>query len=177
MKTIALIFSYIIATIVLSHCAKDPEVKKVVPVTTQQTKHYDKPLFNNCPPTITQGLYGCCTYKTGNCMPIIDTNNCKWYGVKRTIFIYEATKDTQGIQISGSFTWYSQINTHLIAQTQSDGNGCFQISLPIGQYSIFVLENNKYYNQYMSDNFFLSPVTVDTNKATKCNILINMAVD
>ncbi len=174
-------FFFIIIALLFSFCSQTtksqqtPKTKKSLE--TNKTKRYSKPLYNTCPPTIKQGLYGCCTYKTGNCMPIIDTNQCKWYGVKRTIFIYEPTKASQAISIDGGSEYFSKITTKLVAQIESDNNGCYQVELPVGQYSILILENGKYYCRSMGDNFLLCPVTVDTNKATKRDLLIKMFVD
>jgi hypothetical protein len=134
-----------------------------------------KTRFDYCLADIKQGLYGCCTLRTGNCMPIIDTNKCKWYGIKKIIFVYEATKESQTIKIGSN--WYSKINTRLIAQTQSDSNGCYQIFLPAGKYSVLISENGKYYCTSWGSNKLLCPVTIDSNKVIKHDLLMNMSVN
>ena len=146
---------------------------------TKRTKKPEKIPFDYCSNSVSikQGLYGCCTYKTGNCMPIVDTNQCKWYAVKRTIYFYEPTTEKQTVNAySTHSTWYTKINTRLIAKTQSDDNGCYQISLPAGKYSILILENGRYYCGSWADNFLLCPVTIDSNKVKKQNLCINLAV-
>jgi hypothetical protein len=178
------IFFTTILTLLFSFCSQttkpqqDPEKNQSG---IKEKKQYGKPLFNYCPPTIKQGLYGCCTYKTGDCMPIIDTNKCKWYGVKRTIYVYEAATENQTVNAApkpySPSNFYNQINTRLIAKTESDNNGCFQIELPVGEYSILIFENDKYYCESWGNNHLLCPVTIGTSKLTKKDLLIRMFIN
>ena len=160
MKTNILALFAILATVFYS-CQKDPSTKEPV--------DYSKLV------TIKQGVWGSCTYLTGDCMPMVGGNSsCKSEPVKRTIYIYASTADTQAVKIGTSF--YSQINTTLIAQTQSADNGFFQISLQPGKYSVLVLEQGKFYCMDWGDPNLLAPLTINSNATTKRDVVIDMAV-
>ena len=192
MKTFCFLITVLITS--LSHCSEKSKNNSVscsmsrdsrlveIPSSQKRPKTTRKPEkipFDYCSPSVSikQGLYGCCTYKTGNCMPIVDTNQCKWYAVKRTIYFYEPTREKQTVNAYPTHsTWYTKINTKLIAKTESDDNGCYQISLPAGQYSILILENGRYYCGSWGDGYLLCPVTIDSNKVKKQNLCINLAV-
>jgi hypothetical protein len=123
--------------------------------------------------TIKQGLWGSCSYLTGNCMPG-SSSTCKQTPVKRTIYIYSATNETQAVHIVSNF--YSQINTTLVGQIQSDDNGFYQISLQVGQYSILILEQGKYYTVSWDGLGLLTPVTIDSSATTRRDLVIDMSV-
>ncbi|HKC69873.1 MAG TPA: hypothetical protein VKG26_16675 [Bacteroidia bacterium] len=151
----------------LNSCAKDPSV-------TKSNLNIDYSKFV----TIKHGLWGSCTYLTGDCMPMIGGNSsCKSEPVKRTIYVYAPTVDSQAVQIGGpNSSFYSQINTQLIAQTQSEDNGFYQISLQPGRYTILILEQGKYYCMDWGGQHQLAPVTVDSITATRRDLVIDMAV-
>ena len=161
----------IVLTLFFSFCSqKTSLVKKTATKQSYETKYEDKMSFDYCTATIKQGLYGCCTKRTGNTTPTTQTNPCKWVAVKRTIFIYEETSMKQAT-LHGN--WCSEIKTKLVAQTESDGNGCYQLELPVGMYSVFVFEDDKYYFLRKSNNSILNPLTVDSNNVTKRNLIIS----
>lgn len=97
---------------------------------------------------------------------------CKTYPVKRTIYIYQRTSTSQ-TNPSGASIFYNQINTTLVAQTQSDNIGFYQIALRSGQYSILILEDGKYYCMDWGSPNILAPVTVDSNATTRRDIMID----
>jgi hypothetical protein len=170
-------FLVIILALIFSCSQKTTSLKKTEtkqPPEINKTKQQEKIPFDYCTSNIKQGLYGCCTKLTGDCQLPRDTNRCKFYAVKRTIFIYEATTMKQA-SIHGY--WCDQIKSKLVAQTESDNNGCFQIELPVGEYSIFVFEEGKYYFLTTSNNFVINRATVDSNKVTKRGVRIKIASD
>jgi hypothetical protein len=160
MKTNILVLFAILATVFYS-CKKDPSTKEPV--------DYSKLV------TIKQGLWGSCAYLTGDCELPVNANSCKSYPVKRTIYIYTLTFDSQAVRTTSPL-FYNQINTQLIAQTQSDENGFYQIALLPGQYSLFIFEQNKYYCISTGGQLQLGPVTVGLTSPTRCDLVIDMAV-
>lgn len=92
--------------------------------------------------TITQGVWGNVWFWSGNFMPGSATGTIT--PVRREIFVYEATRwDSVERDVSGRF--YRAIHSKLIAHTESNSTGFFQVSLPSGKYSFFVLEDSRYY--------------------------------
>jgi hypothetical protein len=167
-------FLVIVLILFFSFCSqKTSSLKKIATKQSsaiKKTKNEDKMPFDYCTATIMQGLYGCCTKRTGNCASFVDTNDCKLFAVKRAIFIYEATTEKQA---NASGRWCDPTKRKLIAQTESDENGCYQIQLPVGEYSIFVFEDGKYYFLSTGNNFIINGATVDSNKVAKRNVRIN----
>lgn len=128
--------------------------------------------------SITQGIAGSCILRYGDWMPSPGGNCCHWSTEVRTIYFYTPTTDTEAVKIgTGNTSFYSQINTTRIAETQCDENGCYQVSLPPGQYSVFILYDGKYYCGDMGDNFLLCPVTVDSGAVTNWDLIIDQTIN
>ena len=148
MKKTSCLITILILTFTLIGCTQTEELQK---------------------PTITQGVYGEVTLRSGNCMPSVwpSTNSCALQKFSTNIYITQKLDENE---LSSMGTIGTIIkNPTLIKQTKSNEKGFFEIELPNGTYSlIFEYEGNKYY-QYT--NFVVE------NGITHINIRINNASD
>ena len=150
------------ATLFLIACTKDVAYKDLY-----------NPIDYSKLVTIKQGLWGGCLFLSGNCMPG-SNNTCKTDPIHRQIYIYAVAVDSQTVHIGSNF--YSQINTTLVAQTQSDDNGFYQVKLQPGNYSVLILEDGKYYCSSWGGHLEICPVSINTNQATRRDLVIDMSV-
>ena len=84
-----------------------------------------------------QGIKGKVEWISGNQMPGPDRPASKPLGIKREIWIYQATR-IDDATMEGVF--FSNIGTSLIKKVKSKKNGCFKVKLPVGEYSLFIQE-------------------------------------
>ncbi len=114
--------------------------------------------------SIDQGVWGNVWFWSGNFMPPGRGEICQ---VERTLYFYEpATRDdVEGIETSASF--YSEINTNLVATVESDADGFFQIEIEPGNYSVFVKENGNYYANRSGGDGQISPVELEEGTVTQ----------
>lgn len=136
---------------------------------------------SNCAVKITQGVYGRVFWISGNQMPGLGMNDKKskkdqeaTKPVKRQLLIYPLMSRTQ-LQMSGQL--FQVPTSKPFAKTMADEDGCFQIKLPPGKYSIFTLEEDRG-QQYVFANLFdgqgnANPVEVKSSKLSELNIKIN----
>ena len=128
--------------------------------------------------SVEQGVAGTLIMKEGNCMPMIGPyegdNPCRSFPVERTIQIYEPTSDSE-VESNGPGPTYEEVHTKLIAETNSDEEGFFQLQLDSGQYSLFIIEKGKYYRNMWKDNL-IGPFTVEADSVTIENPVIDYAV-
>ena len=129
------------------------------------------PSDNEYKVSISQGVWGNVWFWEGDFMPAIDPNKAKITPVVREIFIYEATTDSMVEPPYGTF--YTNINSNLIATTYSDVDGFFQVSLAPGKYSFFVKEDTLFYANLWDNEGHIQSATVTDNKVTKRQIDIN----
>lgn len=126
--------------------------------------------YNHYPPdtsnqvTIEQGIWGNVWFWEGDFQPV---GFGKITPVVRTVCVYELTPLDSGV--IGSRPFYSQILTQLIASTQSNSTGFYQVTLPEGEYSVFVKEDSLYYAN-PTDGQFINPVEVVRDSVTKVQI-------
>ena len=131
--------------------------------------------YNTSKVTITQGIAGTLTMRSGNCMPIVDPNgDCKEYPIRRFIHIYSYAKDSNVVKDNHGF--YTQVNTTFYKKVESDDEGFFQAELNPGTYSVFIEEQGRFYaNSY--DGFGgINPVTIIFQTVSKVNQVIDYAV-
>lgn len=119
-------------------------------------------------------LQGHIYYVSGNQMPGPGKTPGKSRGVKRDIFIYQPTTSTG---VTGQMPLFSKISTRLVARTQSNASGYYQVKLPAGKYSVFIREEGGYFAAEADGEGHLNPVTISAGKAiTKdFNITLNAA--
>ena len=124
------------------------------------------------PDTPDQGVAGLVTFHEGNFMPLIDpyTTTGTITPVARVIYIYEpTTMDEVVVDADGGF--FSAINSRLVTTVQSDEDGQFSAELRAGTYSLFVLEDGRFYANCW-DNNYAEPVTVSPHSVTEYEIKI-----
>ena len=104
-------------------------------------------------------------------MPSPDRPVPRGRGVVRDVVVYELTRADEVVSEGG---FHRNIPTKLIKKAASDADGRFCISLPAGQYSLFVWEDGKglYANSFDEKNN-LFPVTVETGKVENVTLTID----
>jgi len=149
---------FIASFILLSSCIDTP--------TENELKY---PPDNQYKVSITQGVWGNVWFWEGDFMPIIDPVHAKITPVIREIYIYEPTDDSM-VEPSDGGTFFTSINSTLIATIRSDSDGFFQVSLAPGKYSFFVKEDTLFYaNRWDGDGHILSAIVME-NSVTKNKI-------
>ncbi len=118
--------------------------------------------------TITTGIWGTVSSMEGNCMPPIGST-CKNCAVQRTIKIYQYTTLSNATPSANSSIFYDSFNTALIAQVNADSEGFFQVNLPVGNYTIAIVENGKLYANGFDGNGGISPFSY-SNGIQKINL-------
>lgn len=122
-----------------------------------------RPLRNADKVTIAQGLWGDVWFFEGDFMPICPQGHVR--AVSREIVVFELT--TQVDTTPGSSqVFYSEIHKPEIARTTSDRTGFFQVELPPGVYSVFVVENAEYYMCFFGDDVSLASFSVNSGEVT-----------
>ncbi len=117
--------------------------------------------------TITQGVWGNVWFWSGNFMPVHPTGTIT--PVRRRIFVYEATHWDSADRATRP-VFFTSIHSRLIAQTESNSTGFYQVPLPPGKYSFFVLEDTLFYASEVDSAGDLTAATVLSNNVTKRQI-------
>ncbi len=133
----------------------------------------DIPGSNENRVSIDQGIWGNVLFWEGDFMPMIypDGASGNITPVIRTIYIHEATRDDQvqwcyvEIEPCCGARFISEISTDLVAFTQSNDRGFFEVELPAGRYSIFVREYGYLYAN-LFDREYIFPVEVREGEVT-----------
>ena len=109
--------------------------------------------------TITQGVWGDVWFWQGIFFP----GTCPpgtIRAVAREMRVHELTHLDQVDFAPDGFPFYTAIHTQLVATVYSDSSGFFQVELPPGQYSLFVVEDTLFYANFFSVDGNIFPVTV-----------------
>jgi hypothetical protein len=130
--------------------------------------------YNHSKVTITEGISGTVTKRTGNCMPVVDSNNttCKEVPVHRNVYIYEYTTLNN---IKGDIKDFQPPATQLKALIKTDAEGFYQYNIGPGIYSIFVEENGAFYANSIDAQGGINPVEVIAGKVSTSNPVIDYA--
>jgi hypothetical protein len=116
--------------------------------------------------TVTQGIYGTISFTEGNCMPGPGPRDCRTCPVSRTVKIYRYTTNNNAIRANNYVAnFYERFTTELVAETKSDANGFYQLTLPAGNYTMVVVENGLLYAAFGDGQGGIQPITVATGKA------------
>ena len=119
---------------------------------------------------IKQGICGIVLLKQGNQMPSPGRTVSNGQPVSREIAIYKLTNISEVKNSNGIFTG---IKTALAAKTTSNEKGCFEIALPAGQYSVFVVEKEGLYANQFNGKGSINPVEVFPDSLTHKDIYIS----
>lgn len=118
-----------------------------------------------------QGIKGKVVLRQGNHMPSPDASQqSSGRGVKRELYIHELTNMAQ---VQGEPPFYSQIQTKLVAKVVSDENGCFEVKLKPGTYSLFSQEADGFFANLFDGQNNIFPVEVTENKVTTVEFIID----
>lgn len=110
-------------------------------------------------------LEGTVIFREGDFMPGSPTGTRT--PVVREVLIFEAAAvDDVTYAHTPPDPFYSAIHTKHIAAITSDINGRFTLSLPAGQYSLFVREDDLYYSNSFDRNNLISPVRIISGATT-----------
>jgi hypothetical protein len=121
--------------------------------------------------TIRQGIAGKVVVRTGNHMPgpgkIIPPPASP---AAREILVYPLTNSFQ-VQTSGSF--YTQIQTKLVAKIVSRPDGTVRLFLPPGKYSLFSQEKEGLFANRLDGENNIFPVEVKAGQLTAVEFIID----
>lgn len=120
--------------------------------------------------TITQGAWGNVRFWEGDFMPGWDPETGGTITpVIRDIYIHEATTNEMVEQEYYS-SFYTSINSNLIAVVQSDKDGFFQIELEPGKYSFFIKEDSLFYGNKSDSDGHIEAEEVFTDSTTQVRL-------
>lgn len=117
--------------------------------------------------TITTGIWGTVSMLQGNCMPIVDPNVCSHCPAKRVVRVYEYTMPNKAVPSNNSSIFYDSFSTQLIAETEADEDGFYQLNIPPGHYTIVTIEEGKIFAGGTDGAGGLSPFTIENNTELK----------
>lgn len=124
---------------------------------------------------VQQGVAGQVRWYEGNLMPTItegatDSPNRQGDPIQRTLRIYELTHRDEAVQKS---QFFQAIQTKLVTEIATDSLGKFELSLPVGQYSLLVEEaDGLFANQFDSEGN-IAPFSVQADSVTQINVRID----
>ena len=119
-----------------------------------------------------QGIDGYVYKTSGNLMPMPGRAMPEPSGISTTIFIYEITNIKDVVRMDNS-PWYTAIHKRLIATTQSDSTGHFNLQLPSGDYSLFTKKGQLFYANLFDQENNIAVAKVEEGKLTKTVIKID----
>ncbi|MBI2283355.1 MAG: carboxypeptidase regulatory-like domain-containing protein [Bacteroidetes bacterium] len=121
---------------------------------------------------VTQGITGRITELTGNRMPMKDAEPDLPKPLLTTVFIYEPTHISQ-VTRTGTEPVYTAIATRLVASVETDSTGHFTVSLPVGSYSLFVKQGDRFYANLFDNNNHIALFPVEEGKLTQANLSVS----
>ena len=130
-------------------------------------------------PTIREGIYGFVIERYGDWMPTYGYNpNRGERPVQREVYVYEKTNnaDLLAIKVYGPKVDPKVMPTACVARSASSRNGFYEIPLPAGEYSVFILEDGGLVQSYSDGQGWLSPVTVEKGERRELPLVLDHAV-
>lgn len=131
------------------------------------------PIRNSRSVTITEGAWGDVWFWQGDFMPGCPTGTVK--PVVRQVLFYELTGLDSAVTASPGGPFYTRVMSKLVATTQSNGRGFFQVHLDPGTYSVFVREDTLLYSNSFDAEGHIFPVVVRNGEATGIRFNITYA--
>ena len=123
-----------------------------------------RPARNGASVTISEGLWGDVWFWSGDFMPICPSGTVR--PAVREVVVFAAATEAEVTEAAGSYGFYEEVRTTEIARTVSDRNGFFQIALPPGEYSLFVIEQAQFYAHGGYGSAYVSGVSVGAGAVT-----------
>ena len=106
-------------------------------------------------------------------MPVCPTGTVK--PVVREVLFYELTGLDSVVMASPGGPFYTRVMSRLVATTQSNARGFFQVRLDPGTYSVFVREDTLLYSNLFDAEGHIFPVVVRNGEATGIRFNITYA--
>lgn len=131
------------------------------------------PPTQKLPKQIKQGISGQVIWLEGNLMPSIDqpdANTRQGKPVVREIHVYKLVNVKETESQDGFFI---KVKGTPVKKSYSDASGNFSIPLPIGEYSVFVKEEQGLYANLFDGKYNVNPVVVNRNKITEIKLKID----
>ncbi len=126
----------------------------------------DTPERNDDKVTIEEGIWGDVWFWEGDFMPVCPSGTIT--AVAREIRIHVLTHMDDVVETSNPYApFYTEINTDLVATVWSESNGFFEVDMPPGQYSLFVVEDTLFYANRFDGMGHINPVEVLDNEVTE----------
>ena len=128
----------------------------------------------SCEKTINEGIYGTVKVRYGDWMPGSTNGGEKPLACEVRAYEYFTLDEIGGYRHAD----YSpeQMPKTLVASTNSDSKGRYQLSLPPGQYSVVLMDGDMCQITSVDDKGGICPVTVTADKTTECNLILDCAV-
>jgi len=117
-----------------------------------------------------QGVTGRVLWLSGNLMPGPGSKPSQGKPIEREILFYAPVKMQD---LSSANGLYKSVPTALEATVRSDEEGQFSVSLPVGQYSVFVKEPEGYFANSFNGDGFVNLVTVAQDSISEMTIKVN----
>ena len=131
----------------------------------------DVPDRNDDKVTIEQGIWGDVWFLEGDFMPMCPSGTIT--PVAREIRVHVLTHRDDVVEGPIAYApFYSEINSDLVATIYSGTDGFFEVELPPGQYSLFVVEDTLFYAYRFDGQGHINPVEVLEDEVTE--ILFNI---
>ena len=129
--------------------------------------------------TVAEGIYGTVKERYGDWMPWLGSNPPD-HGerpIACEIYVYEYTRIQDfGQQYIGNYPIESMPKP-LVSTTTSNRKGFFQLALTPGVYSVLLVDTDgKLHANSLNYEGGICPVTVEANKASECNLILDHAV-
>lgn len=117
-----------------------------------------------------QGIEGQVFLVKGNQMPspdLPDQGRGRPYKTRLAIFQAAHINDVEKLP---EHSFYNSIHTSLVAEIETDSLGRFRHKLSPGTYSVFIIENGRYYSNLQNGDGVLGGVTVLKKKFTTLHL-------
>jgi hypothetical protein len=99
-------------------------------------------------------------------MPFCETGTVTAVG--RELRIHELTTTNQvEVAIREGYSFYRNVRTPLVATVWSDAQGFFQVALPVGEYSLFAVEDSVLYARTLGGDGQIGQVSVRSGKVSE----------
>lgn len=123
-----------------------------------------------------QGLFGIVEFHEGNFMPTYPgaSQSGTITPVERALYIHEPTHFSEvTIADPNGPVFFDEIKTRLVKVVRSDSDGRFATTLPVGRYSVFVKEGDRFYANVSDGDGVLGPTEIVGGEFTFLKIAIS----
>ena len=102
-------------------------------------------------------------------MPLCPSGTVR--AVSREVVVFVAAADSEVTTVPGGrLGFYEEVRTAEVARATSGGQGFFEFDLPVGKYSVFVVENSQYMAVRYGGRDSVSVISVETGVAQEVHV-------